>query len=211
MADNDPALLDLILHGHEERTIGYKGSNAKNTQADPYAWGTDAVNSKIARSAMAMANIGGGAIIIGVDEIAPDVWEANGVAAAVAASYAQDIVQQYINQRADPYVTVTVRKPELDGKTFVVLQVSGFDDLPVVCTKGSGALRQGAVYTRSRTKQETVEVQSQTEMRELLDRAIAVGVQKQLRPFIDALSGILGQGAVRSAEEQFRAERGGEL
>lgn len=135
----------------------------------------------------------------------------NGVAASIAASYTQDIIQQYINQRADPYVTVTVRKPELDGKTFVVIQVSGFDELPVVCTKGSGSLRQGAVYTRSRTKHETVEVQSQTEMRELLDRAIAVGIQKQLRPFTDALSGILGRSTAQSVEEQFHAERGTDL
>ncbi len=211
MADNDPALLDLLRHGHEERNIEYKGSNLKNHRADSFAWGPDTVNAKLARSAMAMANIGGGAIIIGMDETTPDTWDPNGVAASVAASYTQDVVQQYINQRADPYVTVTVRKPVLDEKTFVVIQVSGFDELPVVCTRGSGSLRQGAVYTRSRTKHETVEVQSQTEMRELLDRAIAVGVQKQLRPFIDALSGIQEQGMLQSAEDRFRAEREADL
>ena len=111
MADNDPALLDLILRGHEERSIEYKGSNSHNPLAEPFAWNLDVVRAKVARTAMAMANIGGGAIVIGMDEVTRDHWEANGVVAEVAASYTQDAVQQYINQRADPYVTITVRKP----------------------------------------------------------------------------------------------------
>jgi predicted HTH transcriptional regulator len=211
MADNDPALIDLIQHRREERNIEYKGSNAKNPGADPFAWGPDAVNAKIARTAIAMANIGGGAIVIGMDQVGPDEWEASGVSPEVATSYQQDRLQQYVNQRADPYVELTVRKPELGGKTFVVIQVTGFTEMPVVCTGGSGELRQGAVYTRSRTKHETVVVQSQTEMRELLDRAIAVGVEKQLRPLVDALRQIMERGVSASAESQFQAERGPEL
>src|SRR5205085_5313113 len=105
------ALISRIEHGHEKRNLEYKGSNTVNTNADPFAWGPDDVKAKIARSAMAMANIGGGAIVIGMDEDkTTDTWMPNGVSAAVAATYRQDDVQRYMNQRAHPYVAVNVRK-----------------------------------------------------------------------------------------------------
>lgn len=211
MADNDPALLDLLLHAHEERNLEYKGSNRANPQAAAFAWGSDEVKSKLARTAMAMANIGGGAIVIGMDQVGPDVWEAHGLTADVASSYQQDSVQQYFNRRADPYVVIAVRKPELDGKEFVVVQIEGFDELPVVCTAGSGMLRQGAIYTRSRRMHETLEVQSQTEMRELLDRAIAVGVARRLEQIVPALERLIVRGEQLNSEEQYRAELGPKL
>ncbi len=208
MAENDPALLTLIEHGHEERNLEYKGSNTVNSLAEPFAWGPDEVRAKIARSAMAMANIGGGAIVIGMDENkATDTWAPNGVSVAIAASYRQDDVQRYINERSAPYVVVTVRKPVHDGRTFVVIQVSGFEELPVVCSRGSGQLRQGAVYTRARTMHSTVEVQAEPELRELLDRAIEAGVRRRLRPLIEGFRDAFTAGAQPAVTAQFLAER----
>ncbi|MGH2584734.1 MAG: hypothetical protein ACRDJE_07445, partial [Dehalococcoidia bacterium] len=87
--------------------------------------------------------------------------------------------------------------------------VLGFRESPVVCTAGSGALRQGAVYTRSYEKHETVEVQSLPEMREMLDRAIAVGVQKWLTPVFEAMKAAgIPISAAPTDEELFRAQRG---
>lgn len=124
---------------------------------------------------MAMANIGGGSIVIGMDQIGPDEWVANGVAAQVDTSYEQDRVQQYVNRRADPFVEMFVSHITVDQRPFVIIQISGFDELPVVCTDPvERILRQAAIYTRPREKHETAEIRSQSEMRELLDRAIRV-------------------------------------
>lgn len=206
MADTDPTLRAFVTHGREERNLEYKGDSGR----EPIAWGRAALNAKIAKTTMAMANIGGGTIVLGMDQVGTDEWQPNGVTAATAASYQQDQVQQYVNRRADPYVALAVRHIELEAKFFVIIDVTGFDDLPVVCTASvEGVLRQGAIYTRSFRKHETVEIQSASEMRELLDRAIDRGVRKQLRPLIETLAaaGLLPD-AAQSAERRFEAQRG---
>ncbi len=89
------------------------------------------------------------------------------------------------------------------------VEVMGFRELPVVCTKGSGPLRQGAIYTRSTEKFETVVVQSQTEMREMLDRATAASVEKWLRPVFAALRAAgVSSSPIPTDDEQFQAQRG---
>jgi hypothetical protein len=61
----------------------------------------------------------------------PDSWMALGVSAKMDASYTQDDVQQYVNQRADPYVELTLRHIDVDGCRIVIVQVDGCDDLPI--------------------------------------------------------------------------------
>lgn len=171
---------------------------------------------------MAMANIGGGSIVIGMDKV-DNQWEPNGVDEEADARFQQDVVQQFVNGCADPYVELTVHHFDHNSKRFVIIEVLGFRELPIVCTggsdplsqgdvytrQGSDSLRPGAVYTRSHRKWETVRVQSQLEMRELLDRAIAVGVQKWLTPVFGAMRDAgIGPIAALTDEEQFRAQRG---
>lgn len=181
MPEIDPALLDLIRHRREERNIEYKGSSGQ----EPFKWGPDTVNSRIARTAMAMANVGGGAIVIGLDQ-----------------------VQVYVNGRADPYVELAVRHAELEGRRFVTIQISGFRELPVVCTRNGAYLRESVVYTRPFAKHETAEIRTQSEMRELLDRAIEVGVQKRMRPIVEALQAALTAEPLMSDLSRFEAQRG---
>lgn len=195
----------LINQGRESRDREYKGASGQ----DPYAWDSYHVRASIARTCMGMANIGGGSIVIGMDEIAADRWEPNGIDEEVDLGYRQDPVQQFVNQHADPFVELTVNHLIHDGKRFVIIEVLGFRELPVVCTQGSRPLSQGAVYTRSHVRRETVVVQSQLEMREMLDRAIEVGVQKRLAPVFEAMrdAGILPPTAPTD-EDRFRAQRG---
>ncbi len=205
MPDADPVLVDLVRRGREQRNLEYKGSSV----GEPFAWGTDPVNSRITRTIMAMANIGGGSIVIGVDEVSPGVWVPNGVDESVAASYRQDDVQVYVNGRADPYVELSVRRVDWERRRFVVIQVNGFIELPVVCTRNAGSLKEGAVYTRPYAKHETAEIRTQSEMREILDRAIEVGVQKRLRPIVEALRDTLNVRLDVSDEQRFDAQREG--
>lgn len=204
MTLENPTLSEFVTYGREERNLEYKGTRG----TDPFAWGPYPVKAKIARTAMGMANIGGGTIVLGMDQIGSDEWAPNGVPAEVDRTYQQDEVQQFVNQQADPYVQLVLRHIDYEGQRFVIIQVDGFDELPVVCKQGDGRhLRAGAVYTRSFSKHETVEIRAQSEMRELLDRAIEVGVQKRLRPFIatfgDAFGGVAPEDVdARRFEEQ---------
>ncbi|MGH2587758.1 MAG: AlbA family DNA-binding domain-containing protein, partial [Dehalococcoidia bacterium] len=103
-ADTESRHRDLIARGQEARNLEYKGTRGQ----EPFTWGKDVVRAKIARTVMGMANIGGGAIVIGVDQMGPDLWEPNGADESVDASFQQDRVQQYVNRRADPFVELTV-------------------------------------------------------------------------------------------------------
>ena len=155
---------DLIEHGREERNLEYK---------ETLNWEDSSTKGKIAKSAMAMANIpDGGAIVIAVEENS-EVFDPVGMKPEDYESFGQDDTQDWVNGYADPFVQLTVQREEAaDGKKFVVIQIQQFKALPVVCTKsGVEGLRSGAVYTRSRRKYQTVEVSSQTEMRGILDRA----------------------------------------
>src|SRR5215210_976755 len=111
MADDDSRLRELITQGREARNREYKGTRGR----EPFAWGPDTVNAKIARTAMAMANIGGGAIVVGMDQTGPDSWEPNGIDEATDRTYQQDRVQQYVNRRASPYVELVVHHFSLEG------------------------------------------------------------------------------------------------
>lgn len=205
----NPALIELIERRREARNLEYKEADAQESMR----WGSADVNAKIARTVMAMANIGGGAIVLGMRQIGPDVWEPVGVSEEVDASYRQDDVQSWVNERADPYVEFIINHIEYNGMRFVIIEVAGFEDLPVVCAKPGGTnrpiLRQGAIYTRPRRKHETTEIQSQTEMRELLDIAIERGVQRRLKTVLDAWAQALSRAvpAPPTDEQLFERQR----
>ena len=89
-------------------------------------------------------------------------------------SFKQDEVTEYINDKfADPYIELRLTPLSRDNKHFLIIQVHEFGQLPVICkNNGLENLKRGALYTRSRTKYETIQVRSQTEMREILDLAV---------------------------------------
>lgn len=161
----------LIELSREERYLEYKESRPWND-----------LKTKIARTAMGMANIrDGGTIIIGVAKKGTQ-YEPKGMRRKDLATFDPDEIQAYINRFADPYVRVEIHQASWKGKMFDVIIVYEFDEIPVVCKASSGDdLRQGATYTRSRRMPETCEVQSQTEMREIIEMA----TDKALRRYVE--------------------------
>lgn len=175
----DKNIIDLIIHGSEERNLEYKCS---------MSWGDNSTKIKVTKTSMAMANIpDGGAMIFGVDETSPGHFEPRGVDHNNADSFNQDDIQDYVNGYADPFVELTVNKEDYDKKLFVVIQIREFEELPVVCKKNGQELvrgdfytrlKCGDIYTRPRRKFESVPVPSQTEMREILEMAIDKRIRK---------------------------------
>jgi predicted HTH transcriptional regulator len=152
MAQADQSLVDLVEHGREERNLEYKGTS----EGQGFAWGPATVNAKIARTVIAMANIGGGATVIGMDKDGPDRWRPNGVSEDVDLSYQQDEILQYVNERAQPPVQLSVYHVSHGGRRFVIIQIAGFTDLPIVCSKGVGKeLRRSAMYVRRHDEEQT--------------------------------------------------------
>jgi hypothetical protein len=165
-------LSELIRWPRELRNLEFKKS---------MSWGDPATKAKVVKSVLAMANLrDGGHIVFGIERKANDDYLLVGMEVAHADSFVQDDLSAYLSEYADPYIEVELVKHIIDGKTFCILRVDEFAELPVVCKRdGAGGLRRGAVYVRSRRMVETVEVPSQVEMREILDLAI----EKRSRAF----------------------------
>lgn len=171
----DSSLADLVTYGREERNLEYKSS---------FPWDGNSGKrpcARVTKTCLAMANLtDGGTVVVGVVEKPPGVFSPVGMSSKHLATFTQDLVQPHLNEYADPYVDITVTPIPLDGGgTFVVLQVRPFDRIPVICKKdGLEGLRAGAIYTRARKKHETIEVPSQSEMREILERSTQLSVNR---------------------------------
>jgi hypothetical protein len=151
----------------------------------------------------------GGWIVIGVNEEPPGEFKPVGLALSDIATFQQDHVQSHVNDYADPYVELTLSLLKLDEVgTFAVLTIAPFDRVPVICKKdGPEGLRAGAVYTRARKKHETIEIPSQTEMREILSRASLIEAQQRIRD-AEQVGLISHSQPVPSAPEKFDEQLG---
>jgi predicted HTH transcriptional regulator len=195
----DKALINyLISHGREERNLEYKQS---------MSWTDIATKVKVAKSAMAMANISDGGYIVFGEKKNGEVYEPEGMQKDHVDSFKQDDVMEWVNKYADPYVELLVSPIERDGKLFVIIQVQEFAQLPVVCKKEGEGLKRGDVFTRSRRKYETARVGTQTEMREILDLA----VDKEIRRLRsrDLITSVEVVSPTEADKKSFEAQREG--
>jgi len=195
-----PSDLEKVIYNkREKRNIEYK---------DSMSWKDKNVQIRVTRSILGMANLpSGGYIVFGVRQSGNE-FVPSGMDLEYSESFTQDNVDDFVRNYAEPFVEVSVTRYLHKEKIYVIIQVNGFEELPVICKKdaklrdGSVYLRQGSIYVRSRSKVETAEVQTQTEMREIIEQA----VDKSLIRFIDRMgrAGILSLiSAEPSSEDKF--------
>ncbi|MBA7602979.1 hypothetical protein ES703_10076 [subsurface metagenome] len=188
-------LTELITRLDEERFLEYKES---------CPW--EDLKFKIAKTCMGMANIRhGGTIIIGIRKTDGE-YDPEGMTDEHIETYNTDDIQAFISRFADPYVRIELYLKEWDSKKFLIIVVHEFDEIPVVCKSDSDITRIGAIYTRSYRMNETCKVQSQTEMREIIEMATEKGFRHFIRTIhrmgvsIDKISRL-------TDEETFRRQR----
>jgi hypothetical protein len=150
----------------------------------------------------------GGTVIIGVEDDGQTLTPV-GLLDADLATWRYDDVADALAVYADPPVIFELNYLQHDGKTFVVLRVSEFHDIPVLCRKSySDVLREGACYVRPRRIPETAEIPSHADMRDLLDLATA----KRLRQYIEQAHTIginLSSPALSTGATLFAEQRSG--
>jgi predicted HTH transcriptional regulator len=163
---------DIIKHPFEEKNIEFKKSTA---------WNDLQFKAKITKSIMGMANLrDGGWIVIGKEKQSDGVFQTIGMNQTDFDSYDSDLMNDFIKDYAYPEVKFVLYKRYLDGKRFVIIKIEEFEQIPIICKKAYGDIvHRGKIYTRT-GKPETVEVPSQTEMREIIELA----ADKELRKFI---------------------------
>lgn len=181
---NNDEFAYLVALDHERRDVEFKPPGPRT---EPHLF------AQVTRAALGMANNrGGGVVIIGVSQQGA-IFRPIGLSNGDVASWRYDDVASRFAVYADPYIDFDLAVKDYEKRQFIVLQISEFAELPVLCKDeyqlpaqpGTGSrrvmpplLRKGACYVRSRRKPETVEVPSQSEMRELLDLAIDKGVRR---------------------------------
>lgn len=153
-----------------------EGRHLEYKESHPWEGG---FRGKLIKEILGMANTrDGGTIIIGVSEtddgFVPDGMEPNHLD-----TYDEDQIKDKVATRADPFVQFTLSKHKIEGNTFLSVDVEEFEEIPVICRKSfCDILEEPKLYIRSRRKPETIEVPSQTEMRELLQMAIDKGIRQ---------------------------------
>jgi len=164
---------ELIQLRKEGRSLEFKRSA-------PWA---DKFKAKITKSILAFSNVrDGGIIVIGIKQNGDDSFDFAGMTGDDLETWNYDEVASFVSEFADPFVDFSMERV-LDGqKTFLLITISEFKDIPVICKKdGSNILRRGAIYTRTYRMPESAEVPSQTELREILNLAIEKGTRSLLQ------------------------------
>ena len=157
----DQTLLNL---GTENPTLDYKETldiSSRNGRA------------KVAKDVIAMANSGGGNIIIGVAEKTKGHFEKVGLSPEALEKLEVSLVNKSLRGFMDPSFHIGVRRV-IDGeKTFVFLEVPGEKDLPILAKKKneSASLYQGRLYIRT-SAAESGEITDSSELRSFLQKFI---------------------------------------
>lgn len=183
---NVEQLQERLAAGGEQRNFELKG---------PLSLSEKAVQAKIARAVLGMANHrDGGHIVIGIDETVDDTgfprYNMRGLDATAFASWSQDNVRARMAEFADPHVEIDVIHLSVGEAAIVVLRIYEFSETPVLARKeaaqpdGKQVVRKSALYVRGRGKVESVEAPTSGEMRDVIDLA----VEKRLRSFIATAS-----------------------
>ena len=157
-----PDIDALIAAGREMPNLEYK-------QSMPW----EDLKLQVVKAALAFANTrDGGYIVIGMTQLPGDRYEPEGMAPEHLAGYALDEVQTEVNRYAAPFVSLDATRHERDDKTFFVIAVDPFEDVPVICTRDSkDDLRRAAIYTRSRRMVSSAPIDNPDDMRALIDLA----------------------------------------
>lgn len=152
------AALDLC---QESRDLDFKESAP---------WGD--LKWRIARSALGMANLrDGGVIVVGVSERDGE-WSLVGIADAHFASYNEDDLNDFVNRYASPPMRIELVRVLHGAKKYLAVRCPEFEFTPVICKRDGpkdSKLTAGAVYVRPIGKPETTRVRDASQLEDLLE------------------------------------------
>jgi len=143
----------------------------------------------LAKTIIALANYGGGFIILGMREAEAGVFEEAPCRPTTLSGYKQDVIAGIAASYAEPAIQPAVYQVDGGAGVFPVVQVPGGNRTPIQAKRGSPdqkTLLVGRVYIR-RPKPESAEPANSAEWRELIDRCVRAGRDDLL----DAIRGIL--------------------
>lgn len=163
---------NLLRYPHERPNVDYKAAVAFRKR--------DAFGAKLIKHILALANGGGGTLVIGFredDHKQPVPDEA--MSPEIASTYDPTVLTPAVNEavRGTTGVTLQIHKHPYEGVTYPIITVEPFQDIPYFCAverrdeDGKMLLKQGALYIRSGDSA-TVELATPEDWLRLLDVAV---------------------------------------
>lgn len=175
-----------VRHGAEHQRLDYKG---------PMAWdGKHAECIGLVKDILALANIGGGRLVIGVTPAGDGTYELTGLSPDQAATWDTTPVSDTVQTYAEPPVSFTVRVDACEGKQFAVVSVAGFSRVPHLAKKAYPSdgskpkITQWGLYVRTAGCQSRP-VQSAAEFQDVIDRAVRLRQSEMLTEIRSILTG----------------------
>lgn len=208
----------LGTHSSDElsRFIEAAGESANIDAKGPMEWEGGEASAGLTKDILALANCrDGGVIIIGKAESEPGKFVLTGLSEPQAASFETTKVATWVNNHCSPPVNLVCYRQDHQRRQFVVIAVSEFHDVPVICTKqyeipSSGKspkvlLKKGTVYVRT-PNAESAPLSTVEEMRHLIGLATTKRADQMLTMFQAMMKGrpLLAE---KPHEELFEAER----
>jgi hypothetical protein len=196
------------------RFIEAAGESANIDAKGPMEWDGGEASAGLTKDILALANSrDGGVIVVGKAESQPGKFVLTGLSEPQAACFETTKVATWVNNHCSPPINLVCYRHEHQGRLFVVVAVTEFQDVPVICTKqyelaGKPAkvlLRKGAVYVRT-ANAESAPLSTVEEMRGLIGLATTKRADQMLAMFQAMLKGrpLL---EAKPDEELFQAER----
>jgi len=158
-ADPDTA---VICAGVENPVLDYKESLDLSTREG---------RATLAKDVIAMANYGGGTMVIGVAEKMPGKFVPVGLTPEQVNALEVTRVNRALGEYIDPIVHVSVKRARLGTREFVILRVPGATDTLLLAVRQNdvAGLYPGRIYTRNNAC-ESAEIRDSSELRSLLAR-----------------------------------------
>jgi len=157
----DVAKLESLLEGAEESdTLEFKQA---------MSWD----RNSLVRDILALSNtVDGGHIIIGIED---ETLVRQGLNEDQVASFNIETMRDGVRKYADPLVEFRCDIVEdSDGRSFAVIEVNTFSELPVICARGGDDVNEGDIYFRSRRgRPQSSRVSSSSDMREIIENSIS--------------------------------------
>lgn len=169
----------MLLEDDFRQLLKIKTESKNLDYKESLNWDTGSKDQKleIIKDILAMSNTqDGGRIIFGVRNID---YDPKGMSEEDFKSFDQTKVNDLLHNYTEPKHTCQVYKQEIDAKYFVVIDVSEFPEVPIICKndahssikKSKQILKKGQIYIRTE-KASSEAISSVDEMREFLGRAL---------------------------------------
>src|ERR1043165_9987744 len=202
---------DVLIH-----FIEAAGESTNIDAKGPTTWDGGEQSAGLTKDILALANCrDGGVIVIGKAEAQPGKFVLSGLSDPEASSFETTKVATWVNNHCSPPVNLVCYRQDHQSRPFIVITVSEFHDVPVICTKqfelsapGKSPkilLRKGTVYLRA-PNAESAPLSAVEEMRQLIGLATTKRADQMLVMFQAMLKGrpLLAE---KPDEKLFQAER----